>query len=495
MLADNRRHVEQRTEGSVSENNRWPTWLLVACVAIGALVLSAPQLGFASATGDSVLDAIGGAAAALATAVVALRFHARPTHASLALLAALSFRTAATLLLVTAPTLLGLSIGASLHDATAVSSVIGAALLAWAAFAPGSPVADRINGTEVVIAGTAAAVACSGIGVAFHSLWPALDLDHGVLGAAGFGELSREPVSFFLIESLTAMLLVTAAGGFALRVRRGAMHQLPSWLAISAALGASAQIDYLLTQGQLRTTVSLGDLLSAGGMLVLAIGAVLEYERVRHSERESAVQAERRRLARDLHDGVAQELAFIVGQSRRLALAFPDERALADIGSAAASALDGSRSTINGLRRAASHTLGGAVEQRARMLADRAGLDLHVDVSGDMVPSAELEHCLLSIVQEAISNAARHADATGLEVSVRAQEHSLELRISDDGRGFERGRVQISKHGGFGLLSMSERARELGGTLTLESSPGCGTAIEVTVPVSNRGRRPLSFTV
>ncbi len=492
VLADTSRHVDRRTEGSVAENSRTLTWLFAASVGIAALVIAAPQLGFASPTGDSVLETIGGVATALATAVVVLRFNARPTHLGLALVVAFAFRAGATLLLATAPTLLGVPAGGALQDATALSTIAGAALLAWAAFAPDTRVRTRFSGAELVIVATAAAVACSAIGVAVHILWPMLDLDRGAFGAAGFSELWRQPVPFMLVESSAAILLAAAAVGFALRVRHAAMHELLMWLAISTTLGAAAQIDYLLTQGQSRATVSLGDLLGSAGMLALAVGAILEYECVRAGERESAVQEERRRLARDLHDGVAQELAFIVGQSRRLALAFPDERALADIGSAAASALDGSRSTIDGLRRPGSHTLGGALAHRARVLADRAGLELDLECNGDVLPSADIEHCLLSILQEAISNAARHAHATKLAVSVTVHGDLILLRISDDGCGFDQERVELSTDRGFGLLGMGERARGLGGALTIESSPGCGTTIDVTVPASSRGRRLLS---
>jgi len=261
-------------------------------------------------------------------------------------------------------------------------------------------------------------------------------------------------------------------------------------LRLSWLVGAFVAIGALLIAApELGFRSRLGDLLGSAAMLALAIGAVLEYERVRNRERVRAAQEERRRLARDLHDGVAQELAFIVGQSRRLALTFPDERALADIGSAAASALDGSRWTIDGLRQGGAHTLGGAVEHRARMLAARAGLEIEVDVTGGMVPSAELEHCILSIVHEAISNAARHAGASKLVVSMSAQNGIVELRVCDDGCGFDPARPQISQDGGgFGLLSMSERASELSGVLKIASSPGQGTTIEVTIPTRARGR-------
>jgi signal transduction histidine kinase len=161
---------------------------------------------------------------------------------------------------------------------------------------------------------------------------------------------------------------------------------------------------------------------------------------------ESVVQHERMRLAREFHDSVARELAFIIGQSRRLALAFPNERALAHIASAAVRALDGSRRTIYGLQHTTTHTLGGAIEHSARVLASRAGLDLDIEVTDDIVPSTEVEHCLLSILQEGISNAVRHAHATRLTVSMRSQEEDMvELRISDDGRGFDPDSAELSE--------------------------------------------------
>jgi signal transduction histidine kinase len=488
LLADIRRLVERRVVGPVAGRDPL-SWLLAASVAILALVIAAPQLGFASLTGDSVLDTIGGSATVLATAAVLPRSQSRPTRATIALVIALAFRAATMLLLVTAPTLLGITITGLLRDATAVCALIGAALLASAAFAPDEPAPTRATGIALVFLAGAAAAACIGLGAAIHAAWPELELAGDGSAPAGLAQLWHGPLSGVLLGGTTAILLVGAVVGFSIRMRRATAPGLLRWLAVSAMLAAAAQIDYLLTQGRSGATVSLGDLLAGAGMLALAIGVVLEHDHVRRRERESAVAEERRRLARDLHDGVAQELAFIVGQSRQLALAFPNERALAEIGSAAASALDGSRCTIYGLQRSASHTLAGAVEHRARALALRAGLDLEFDVTGDAVAPPELEHGLLSILQEAISNAARHARATRLEVSLGVVAGTVMLGVRDDGSGFAPGRVTFSKDGGFGLLSMSERARELGGALTIESSPGRGTRIVLTVPAGGPRRR------
>ncbi len=217
----------------------------------------------------------------------------------------------------------------------------------------------------------------------------------------------------------------------------------------------------------------------------MAFGTSRRFERSPRSETVStvraAVTAERRRLARELHDSVAQELAFILGQSERLAQEYAGERALTDIASAAAHALDGLRSAIYGIVSTSSCSLGEAVESRARELASRAGLELTLDVDREIASSDELLHAVMSIMQEAISNAARHAGATLLEVSVRERGDTLLVRISDDGVGFDPAQTGLSPTGGFGLSSMQDRARALGGVLRLDSMPGKGTTVELEV--------------
>jgi signal transduction histidine kinase len=195
----------------------------------------------------------------------------------------------------------------------------------------------------------------------------------------------------------------------------------------------------------------------------------------------AAVTAERRRLARDLHDSVAQELAFILSQSERLAQDSAGERALTDIASAAAHALQGLRSTIYGVLYASSCSFGEAVRSRAHELASRAGLGLTLDIDHEIASSDELQHAVLSIMQEAISNAARHAGATTLEISVRELGETLLVRISDDGQGFDPAQATPSTTGGLGLWSMQDRARALGGVLRLTSIPGRGTTVELEV--------------
>jgi signal transduction histidine kinase len=197
---------------------------------------------------------------------------------------------------------------------------------------------------------------------------------------------------------------------------------------------------------------------------------------------ELAVAAERRRVARELHDGVAQDLAFIVSQSKRLTRRFPDEPSLRRIAAAAERALADSRMTIYGLARPRPQTLAGAVRDHAEAIAERAGLQLTLEASDDVETSPEIEHAVLRIVSEAVSNVARHADATMLLISVSTTPDGLRVRVADDGCGFDPAEVTSSETSGFGLVSMDERARSIGGELMLESRTGGGTVLELRVP-------------
>jgi signal transduction histidine kinase len=82
-----------------------------------------------------------------------------------------------------------------------------------------------------------------------------------------------------------------------------------------------------------------------------------------------------------------------------------------------------------------------------------------------------------------VTNALKHAGASRIGVSLHLEEHNLHLRIGDNGRGFNQQDVFSSRAGHFGLIGMRERAERLGGELRLESNPGAGTEVEVTVPL------------
>jgi signal transduction histidine kinase len=320
----------------------------------------------------------------------------------------------------------------------------------------------------------ALALLVTGTGAAVAAAWPQL-VEHAA--ASGVAQL---PATLFADLSAIALLAV-AAVAFSTRVPEPAIRGFAPWLAISATLAVVARTDVLLAVTHSSSWVGLADMLGTASAVALGVGAALQLESARHSERELAIKRERQRLARELHDHVAQELAFIVGQSHELARLLPEHSALADIGAAAKMALDGSRSTIYGLQAPAAHTLGRALEARAHELARRAGVELCLEIEDDVVSSAEVQHAVLSIVAEAISNAVRHAGATKLSIWLGRAGQNMVVRISDNGCGFEPAWAEPTRDGGFGLWSMRERVEALGGQLELTSAPGDGTTIELAL--------------
>jgi signal transduction histidine kinase len=212
-----------------------------------------------------------------------------------------------------------------------------------------------------------------------------------------------------------------------------------------------------------------------GAALVTGLGATLLARR----SCRAAVRREREGVARDLHDGLAQELAFIVTQTRRVAPAdHADEASLLAITSAAQRALDESRALIGGLRAGDDRPLDVAVAEAAEELAHRTGASVRVTAADGVVLPAATRDALVRIVREGVTNAVRHAHASDITVELTG-EPGIRLSITDNGVGFD---PAGASRGGFGLTSMRERARAAGGDFQCLSTPGVGTQIDVVLP-------------
>ncbi|MFQ5857091.1 MAG: GAF domain-containing protein, partial [Anaerolineae bacterium] len=234
-------------------------------------------------------------------------------------------------------------------------------------------------------------------------------------------------------------------------------------------------------------TVAQEDLLTAiAHQIALAVRNVQLYSRLR----QMAVLEERYRLSREMHDGLAQTLGYLGMQAERLERLQVEgrqelmKRELTDLREAIAEAYLDVREAIDGLRRAVDQP-GGLMEALQAQLEDfarRTGLtvdDSRIDDPGELPPELALH--LLRIAQEALTNVRRHAQASHVTVRLLREDDHLELTVADDGRGFDpalpQGRHRV------GLASMRERARSLGGQLTLATSPGQGTRVTVRVPL------------
>jgi len=195
----------------------------------------------------------------------------------------------------------------------------------------------------------------------------------------------------------------------------------------------------------------------------------------------AAVECERRRIARDIHDSLAQDLAFIAARVRVLERDPTASVRLDHLAIAATRALEHSRTTISTLTRPLDEPLDAALARNATEVAERHGghADLHLQ-PGVVVPPATRES-LVMILREAVANAMRHGRAGSVDVSL-SQQSWLRLRVTDDGRGFDAAARAARPDAGFGLQSMEERAQALGGGLVVRSAPGAGTTIEVVLP-------------
>jgi signal transduction histidine kinase len=191
---------------------------------------------------------------------------------------------------------------------------------------------------------------------------------------------------------------------------------------------------------------------------------------------EQATVEERRRIARELHDGLAHELAFIASKTRGAATgtgAPHDARALAG---AADRALDEARRAITVLSVSQPQSLDDAISQTVEDLGSRLGVAWDLQLAGNVEVPGEVRENLLRIVREAITNAASHGASEHVRVSLESDDQ-LRLVIEDDGCGFDTERKDAT--GGFGLQSMHERAASVGAVLSVDSVPEHGTRVAV----------------
>lgn len=217
-------------------------------------------------------------------------------------------------------------------------------------------------------------------------------------------------------------------------------------VATALALLAMAALQQLLACMLGRAGLMSAELLQASGLILLVVALAAWVDRRRRARAAAAAVArERRRLARELHDGVAQELAYIRAQGRRLA---GGEKLV----EAADRALEESRAAISALVRAADEPLAQTIEAAAISVAERHGLNIVCDLSPDVEADDATREALLRILREAIANAARDGDASWVRVELRP---GPRLCVTDDGRGLNASGT--SRPDSLGLESMRER--------------------------------------
>jgi signal transduction histidine kinase len=292
---------------------------------------------------------------------------------------------------------------------------------------------------------------------------------HGVLGL-----LIREPRPIRLAD------LGAHERSFGFPPNHPPMH---SFLGVPIRVRGLVFGNLYLTEKRSGTAFTPGDerLLSS---LAAAAGVAIDNARLHQRLGELALFADRERIARDLHDTVIQRL-FAVGLSLQGLAGVVDPPSAGARIEAAVDELDLTisdiRSTIFALQARSDTGVRAEITRVITEARDALGFLPRVSFEGplDTVAGAELRDEVAAVVREALSNAARHARPTRVDVVVVATPHAFFVTISDDGIGIRRS----ASPGGHGLRNMASRAERLGGSFDLKSEPGEGTTIGWRVPL------------
>jgi signal transduction histidine kinase len=223
------------------------------------------------------------------------------------------------------------------------------------------------------------------------------------------------------------------------------------------------------------------------------VASAIEYARLLRKTKEMAIVEERTRLARDMHDGVAQNLAYLLIQVDR-GLNMVDEggkleQQLETIGSLLEQNIAEIRRNIFDLRpiEFEARTLTDVLKKFVIEFGERWNLQVSWQAQGEIddVP-AQIESSLYRILQEGLSNARQHARCRHVSVKLIVQNRqSVTLQIEDDGQGFDLDAQQADATGrGLGLVSMRERAQSVNGQLSIETLPNSGTRIVAKLPLA-----------
>lgn len=226
--------------------------------------------------------------------------------------------------------------------------------------------------------------------------------------------------------------------------------------------------------------VALAAALAAWLVYQVRIQALKEHFRI--------ILAERKRIARELHDNLIQGFSGVTMQMQALAARWPgsnESKVLEEIIQDAGTCLREARQSVAGLRNSTGPKSGlsSAIAQAARQITETGDIRLRLNLDeGPTDLGAEAEYNLLRIAQEAVTNSVKHSGAHTIEVALQSEPDAVRLSIRDDGTGLPSEDHARSVPGHYGLTGMRERATQIGAQLQLDSAPGEGTTVRVVLP-------------
>jgi signal transduction histidine kinase len=411
--------------------------------------------------------------ALLACFLVCGRLRRRATLNELLLACALAVLTLSNLFLVTVPTVAGWGPDQLTTWAAPTARSLGALLFGLAAFASNRRL--RRPGLILALAAglvTVALVATTYLVQTFADRLPRAMITS--LQAQSSADLHPHLAQLGL-QLLVAVVYGVATVGF-LRRSWWLGDEFFGWLAIAAVLAAASHLNYLLFPAIDSQALYVGDVFRFAFYGVLLLGSMREIWSYWHALSNAAVIDERRRIACDLHDGLAQELAYLARNLDSLRGAAPEEE-LTRLRRAVERARLESRRAISALAAPTDQPFEMALAEAVIEAAQRHHVEVDLDLIPDVRLSAARAEALIRIACEAVTNAARHGRVSRVSVELERRGAGVRLRISDKGLGFDVG----APGGGFGLVSMRERARSVGGELLVSSTPGHGSQVEVAV--------------
>jgi len=282
------------------------------------------------------------------------------------------------------------------------------------------------------------------------------------------------PALMIVALALQGFLSLLAVSGFGFRYRRYG-EDLDRWLALAATLMLFAELHYVFTPVVASGVVSQGDFLHllAYGLLLAGVWRAIQF-----AEFGRAVAEERARVAREIHDGLAQYLFTISTHASMLERGSAPEGTVGRLKSAAVLAQQEARFAILALSAASGNApFDTALRRYLDVLTADGELAVELEVDPEIVLAPDEQIEVFRIVQEGLANVRKHAGVTQAEVWIGRDGTKRLVRILDDGAGFE----PTEGSAGQGLKNMETRATSIGGAFGFASMPGRGTAVEVVL--------------
>jgi len=454
---------------------------VVATAVASALTTAAlaliPQLHLAYPwqAENLALETAASVIALLACFMVFGRLRRRTRLNELMLACALAVLALSNLFLVTVPTVAGWAPDDLTVWAAPAARSLGAVLFALAAFVPNR----RLRRSGLVLAAGAAGVTTALLltAVLVHAF--ARRLPPQVIASltpesSARPDLHAHPAQLAL-ELAVAVLYGVATAGFLRRSTRLG-DEFSGWLAVASVLAAASHVNYLLYPAINSQSLYAGDAFRFAFYAVLLVGSMREIWSYWRALSQAAVLEERQRIARELHDGLAQELAYLARNLDSLRGTAGEDR-LDRLYRAVERAQLESRRAISTLAAPGGQPFEVALAEAVTEVAERYHVEVDLDLTSDIKLSAARREALVRIACEAVTNAARHSGASRVNLGLERRGSGVRLRVSDQGHGFD----PAASGRGFGLTSMRERARSIGGELVVSSAPGHGSQVEVAV--------------